>query len=71
MFLKSYYMGQRFFLPLLLKGKFECPTHREAKQYQNMRVWNRERFTEGHARRWVVHTLKIPNSLKTFIKVLF
>ena len=56
---------------MLLKGKFECPTHREAKQYQNIRVWNKERFTKGHARRWVVHTLKTPNSLKAFSKVLF
>ena len=37
----------------------------------NIRVWNRERFTKGQARRWVVLTLKTPNSLKAFGKVLF
>ena len=43
----------------------------EAKQYQTVRVWNRERFIEGHARRWLAHALKTPNSLKTFSKALF
>ena len=48
-----------------------CPRHREAKQYQNISVWNRERFIEGHVRRQVVHTLKNPKSPKALSKKPF
>ena len=44
--------------------------HSEAKQYQNTRVWNRERFTEGHVRICVAHALKTLNSPKAFSKTL-
>ena len=43
----------------------------EVKQYQTVRMWNRERFIEGHAKRWLAHALKTPNSLKIFSKALF
>ena len=32
---------------LLPKHKFMCPRHSEVKQYQNIVVWNRERFIAG------------------------
>ena len=31
----------------VIKHKSVCPTHNEAKRYQNVRVWSRERFTAG------------------------
>ena len=34
------------------KCKFTCPTHSEAKQQQNVRVWSRETFIEGPTRIW-------------------
>ena len=48
-----------------------CPLHTEAKQYQNIRVWSRERFIEGHARRQVAPALKPPNSQKLSAKPYF
>lgn len=38
---------------------------------QNIKIWKRERFIEGHARRRVAHALKTPNSLKGFSKAPF
>ena len=48
----SYYM---LVFQLLPKCKFMCMTHSEIKQYQNIRIRNKERFIKGHARRWVAH----------------
>ena len=35
-----------------------CPSQSEAKQYQNVGIWSRDRFIEGHARRQVARALK-------------
>ena len=31
----------------VIKCKSVCPMHSEAKQYQNIRIWSRERLTAG------------------------
>ena len=68
----SFHKSQRNIIVCLLpKCKFVCPTQSEAKQYQSVRVWSRERFIEGHARRQVTHALKTSNSLKALGKALF
>ena len=43
---------------LLPKHTFVCPRHSEVKQYQNIVVWNRERFIAGLWKeiiRWLMH----------------
>ena len=44
---RSYHM---LVFQLLPKCKFMCMTHSEIKQYQNIRIWNKERFIKGHAK---------------------
>ena len=56
---------------VLLKHKSMCPMHTEAKQYQNIKVWSRKRFIEGHARRQVAPALKPLNSQKLSAKPYF
>ena len=56
---------------VLPKHKSMCLMHIEAKQYQNIRVWSRERFIEGQARRQVAPALKPPNSQKFSAKPCF
>ena len=58
-------------LVALLKSKLLCLTYSEAKQYQNARVWNRERFITGPMKEMVAHARKcqIPQSFsKAFLK---
>ena len=35
----------------VIEHRFMCSTHREAKRYQNFRVWSRERLTAGPCKR--------------------
>ena len=37
----------------------------------NVKIWRRERFIDGHARRQMARALKTPNSLKAFSKAPF
>lgn len=37
----------------------------------NVKIWRRERFIDGHARRQMARALKTPNSLKGFSKAPF
>ena len=53
---------------LVTQHKPVCQTHSEAKQYQNIGVWNRERFIAGPCKETVAHALKSPNSPKAFSK---
>ena len=46
-----------------------CPVHSEAKQ--DVRVWSRDKCTEGPARRQLAHALKTANSWKAVSKTLF
>ena len=49
--------------------KFLWPAHGEAKQYRNVRVWSRERFTAGPCEEaGGFRPRKTPNSLKGFSK---
>ena len=57
-------------LPYCTETASPCAQGSEAKQYQSIRVWNRERFIEGHARRQEVHALKCPKSPKALSKSL-
>ena len=57
-------------LPYCTETASPCDQGSEAKQYQSIRVWNRERFIEGHARRQEVHDLKCPKSGKALSKTL-
>ena len=52
---------------MLLKRQSVCLIHSEAKQCQNIRVWNRKKLIESLARRWVAPALKPPNSQKAFL----
>ena len=45
-------------LVALLKSKLLCLMYSEAKQYQNARVWNRERFITGPMKEMVAHAPK-------------
>ena len=38
---------ESFLNVFVTERKSTCPTHSEAKQYQNVGVWNRERFIAG------------------------
>lgn len=51
---------------------FLCLMHNEAKQYQDVGVWSRERFTVGPNKenRWLV-SHKASNSWKDFSKPFF
>ncbi|XP_057392841.1 5'(3')-deoxyribonucleotidase, mitochondrial isoform X4 [Balaenoptera acutorostrata] len=51
---------------LLLKWKSVCPMHSEAKRYQNVRVWNRERSTAGPCKEMDGSCLKNPKLPKSF-----
>ena len=55
---------------LLPKHKSVRPMHSEVKQYQNVRVWSRDRFIEGHESRQVARALKTPNSPKALSEAL-
>ena len=49
--------------------KFVCPMHHEAKQYQNIRIWSRERFIAGSCKEMAASCPpKTLNSLKAFSK---
>ncbi|XP_059763552.1 5'(3')-deoxyribonucleotidase, mitochondrial isoform X8 [Balaenoptera ricei] len=53
-------------LSLLLKWKSVCPMHSEAKRYQNVRVWNRERSAAGPCKEMDGSCLKNPKLPKSF-----
>ena len=51
-------------------GEVIEPHDGEVKQYQNVGVWSRDRFIEGHESKQVAHVLKTPSSPKAFSKAL-
>ena len=56
---------------IVTEPKSMCPTHSEAKQYQNIRVWSREEFTaEPHKEMGGSCLKKLWNFLKVFHKAL-
>ena len=52
------FSGDSCYIQVLLKCKSMCLKHSQAKQYQNVQVWSRERFIESQPKRWVAHVLK-------------
>ena len=45
-----------------------CLTHSEAKQHENVGLWNREKFIAGPVKETVAHAQKALNSMKGFSK---
>ena len=48
--------------------RFVCPTHSEATQYSNIRVWNGERFITGPCKEMGGSCSKSPNVTDSFPK---
>ena len=55
-----------FVVTVLPKCKFMCLTNSEAKQYQNVMVWNREILLQDHASRWATQALTTPKFPDSF-----
>ena len=52
----------------VIKYKFMCLTHSEAKQYENVGLWSREKFIAGPVKETVAYAQKALNSMKGFSK---
>ena len=56
---------------IVIKYKFMCLTHSEAKQYEKVGLWSREKFIAGPVKETVAYTQKALNSMKGFSKAFF
>ena len=65
------FSGDSYCIQVLVKCKSMCLKHNQAKQYQNVKVWSRERFIESQLKRWVAYVLKTLGSPKALSNALF